>query len=124
MNNYFVYPMIFSMPLTSFGWVGMCVHLMCAVFAILMLILPERIFPTKTGHIGSSLALFGVGQILYSLAAVSSPLQAEQLRMCAAILHFSALMCWAYGVFKPIFQHWRAERKVRHGLGKRTDFFK
>lgn len=123
-QQYFVYPYMFAAPLSSYGYAGLSFHLACVVVAVLLLILPERIFPTKANHACQSLALFGIGQGLYAIAAISRPLDAEQMCMWAAILHLAALLFWAYGVFKPVYRQWRYNRIISRALRKRTDFFK
>lgn len=123
-HQYFVYPYMFAAPLSNYGYAGMGFHLFCVFIAVLLLILPERIFPTKANHACMSLAFFGIGQAFYAVAAITPPLGAEQMRMWAAILHLAALLFWAYGVFRPVYRQWRYDRIISRALRKRTDFFK
>lgn len=123
-NQYFVYPMMFASPFTSYGYVDMGIHLVCVFFAVMLLILPERIFPTKANHACLSLAAFGIGQMLYAVAAITRPIEAEQMRMWAGALHLIALLFWSYGVFKPVYRQLRRDRKISKALRSRTEYFK
>ena len=123
-NQYFVFPMMFASPFTNYGWIEMGVHIVCVLLAIILLILPERIFPTKPNHASLSLAAFGIGQMLYAVAAITRPFEAEQMRMWAALLHFTALTFWTYGVFKPVCRQLRRDRKISKALRNRTEYFK
>jgi len=85
-----------------YGWGGVVIHLITATLALILLLTPERIVPTKRWSISTPLAFFGTSQILLAIAILSPDPQDTVFQFYAGLIQLLALLIWSIGMLSPL----------------------
>ncbi len=114
MNNQHDYSILLMTTGVGFyGWGGVAVHLTTATLALLLLLIPERILPTKRWSISTPLAFFGGSQILLAIAIISPDPQDAVFQFYAGALQLLALLIWSLSTIWTTFCTYRRLRNIQ-----------